>query len=331
MPLILFLFACAAALVLPGSVADASGRPADAPPERARSVRVTVLSTMLAGDPRYKGIGEWGYAALVEADGRKVLFDTGARADTVLQNARELRVDLSDVTDVVISHNHWDHVGGLLTLRRELAKTNPDALSRVFVAKAIFNSRPSANAQERNGLLPLKEAYEATGGVFIEHSDPAEILPGVWFTGPIPRVHPEYNYERDGRMQTAAGVLEDNIPEDAALVINTVNGLIVLSGCGHAGIVNTVDYGRKIVREARVDAVIGGLHLFGADDQTIAWTAGKLRDARVRHVLAGHCTGLEATYQLRKLLGLDRSSVVVSAVGATFTSAKGIDPLLLAR
>jgi 7,8-dihydropterin-6-yl-methyl-4-(beta-D-ribofuranosyl)aminobenzene 5'-phosphate synthase len=80
-----------------------------------KTLKVTVLSTMLAD----RGLGEWGYSALVEVDGKKILFDTGANPDVVLKNAKSLGIDLSDVEDVVISHNHDDHTGGLLTLRRE--------------------------------------------------------------------------------------------------------------------------------------------------------------------------------------------------------------------
>ena len=94
---------------------------AAAPPASALSpvhaVRITVLSTMLTDAV---GVGEWGFSALVEADGKRVLFDTGGRPETVLNNARELGVDLSNVEDVILSHHHWDHVTGLVTLRREL-------------------------------------------------------------------------------------------------------------------------------------------------------------------------------------------------------------------
>ena len=76
-----------------------------------------------------QGLGEWGYSALVEVDGRKFLFDTGSNPDVVLKNAKTLGIDLSDVEDVVISHNHNDHTGGLIALRRELIKKNPRAMS----------------------------------------------------------------------------------------------------------------------------------------------------------------------------------------------------------
>ncbi len=98
---------------------------------------------MLTSD---QGIGEWGFAAVVEADGHRILFDTGARPDTVLNNAKELGVDLSNITEVVLSHNHSDHTGGLMTLRRALAAKNPAALSQAYVSKRHLRAAP-----ERSG------------------------------------------------------------------------------------------------------------------------------------------------------------------------------------
>src|SRR6201984_2896322 len=97
-----------------------------------RALKVTLLSTMLVGEPT--GIGEWGFSALVEADGHRILIDTGAHPDTVLENAPDLKVDLSDVQEVILTHNHDDHVNGLLTLRREMMRKNPTALSVAHVA-----------------------------------------------------------------------------------------------------------------------------------------------------------------------------------------------------
>ncbi len=126
------------ALILAAALPLTSGQTKSEEPRqtetRVRSLRIVVLSTMLAD----RGIGEWGFAALVEADGRRILFDTGARPDTVLKNARELGVELSTVQEVFLSHNHGDHTSGLLTLRKEFAKTNPAALARAHVGKGIF-------------------------------------------------------------------------------------------------------------------------------------------------------------------------------------------------
>ena len=305
------------------------GAPARAAAETARAVKVTVLSTMLAGDPG-RGIGEWGFAALIEVDGRRLLFDTGERPETVLRNAVELGIDLSGVTDLVITHNHADHTAGLVTLRRELARKNPQALSRAHVARGIFDRRPRPDTSEGNGLLPLKAAYEALGGVFVEHEGPTQLLPAVWLTGPIPRPNPERNWSGAGRVQTANGLVEDTIPEDASIVVDTADGLIVVSGCGHAGIVNTIEHARKVVRQAPVLAAVGGFHLFAASDDTLEWTGNRLKTFGLRYLLGAHCTGLEAVYRLRAILGLTRKTAVVGAVGASFTLGTGISPLNLA-
>jgi 7,8-dihydropterin-6-yl-methyl-4-(beta-D-ribofuranosyl)aminobenzene 5'-phosphate synthase len=200
-----------------------------------RELKVTVLSTMLAD----AGFGEWGYSALVEADGKKILFDTGANPDIVLKNAAALGIELSDVEDVVVSHHHDDHTGGLLSLRRALMVKNPNAMSRVHVSGNIFTPRLKADGSDGNGLAPIRGPYEATGGHFILHDGPTELAPGVWFTGPVPRKYPETNWSNQGlRIHTSTGDTVDNIPDDAALVFNTSDGLVILTGCGHAGIVN---------------------------------------------------------------------------------------------
>lgn len=317
------LLVVALALLISIAIAPAAAAPA-------KAVKVTVLSTMLVGEAR-QGIGEWGFAALVEVDGRRVLMDTGARPETVLANLAELGIDLSTVTDLVITHNHFDHTGGLVRLRRELSKKNPAALSRAHVPRGVFFPRPGPNGREGNGLLPLKTDYEATGGTFLEHSKPTEIVPGLWIAGPIPRVHPERNWSSTGQVRTPDGLVEDNVPEDTSLVVETSEGLVVISGCGHAGMINTLEYARTFLRAAPIAAAIGGYHLFAASDATLEWTAGKLREFGLKSLIGAHCTGIEAVYRLRELTGLERKTAVVGAVGASYTLGKGIDATSLAR
>lgn len=291
------------------------------------ALRIVVLSTMLAE----AGLGEWGFAALVESDGRQILFDTGAHPRTVLDNAKDLGIDLSGIEEVVLSHNHDDHTGGLLTLRRELGAKSPRALHRVHVGKGIFWSRPQAQGREGNPMIEIRRQFEATGGTFIEHDGPVQILPGLWLTGPVPRVHPERNWSGRGQVKKAEGVVEDDIPEDQSLIADTPRGLVLLAGCGHAGIVNTIDYARKVVRPAPLHAAIGGFHLFPATDAHLDWTAAKLRDFGLENLIGAHCTGIEAVYHLREKVGLARATAVVGAVGASFDLGKGIAPGQLAH
>jgi 7,8-dihydropterin-6-yl-methyl-4-(beta-D-ribofuranosyl)aminobenzene 5'-phosphate synthase len=302
--------------------------PAPPPLHKVATLKITILSTMLAEE----GMGEWGFSALVEADGGRVLFDTGLHPETVLQNARELGIDLSSVTDVVLSHHHGDHTGGLLELRRELSKKSPPAMSRIHVAQGIFLSRRHPGSEEEsNPTIAVKSAMEATGAVVVEHRKPEEILPGVWLTGPVPRPNPERYWGPPASIVTDSGLVPDSIPEDMSLLIDTDKGFVVVAGCGHAGTINTVEYARRILGAEPAYAIIGGLHLFAAPDSALAWTAARLRSAQLRYLLGAHCTGIEAVFRIRELAALGRKRAVVAAVGSSFDASKGIDPLSLAQ
>ncbi|MEZ5401081.1 MAG: MBL fold metallo-hydrolase [Bryobacteraceae bacterium] len=296
------------ALALLGAPALAAGDPP------IRTARVTILSTMLAD----RGIGEWGFGAAVEANGRRILFDTGAHPRTVLANADQLKIDLSDISDVILSHNHGDHTGGFLTMREVLGKRNPKALSRAWVGEGIFR------AGRRGTPMPdAKAVYEKSGGTFEILREAKEIFPGAWLTGPVPRTHPEKNW-------SANVGAEDNIQEDQSLVLDTVKGLVVVAGCGHAGIINTLEYAREKVRKAPVHAAIGGFHLFNASEETLAWTSAELKKMGLQHFLGAHCTGIEAVYRVRAAVGLTRRTCAVGAVGGVFDLEKGLQPGALA-
>ncbi|WP_158514841.1 MBL fold metallo-hydrolase [Gemmatimonas phototrophica] len=297
-------------------------------------LRITILSTMLAD----AGIGEWGFAALVEVDGRRMLFDTGAHDDVVARNARELNVALDTVPDVVLSHNHGDHTIGLLPLRKELVSKRADALGTAHVGEGIFAPRlRSGNSNDLNPMNRFRPRYEETGGHFTVHAKPTELYPGVWLTGPVPRRHNERNWgssnpqARPALVKVGTDMLEDNVPEDMSMIFDTEQGLVVLTGCGHAGVVNIIDHARESVRPANVHALIGGIHLFNASEQTLAWTEQRLKAAGVRQLIGAHCTGVEVVYRFRRTLGLDRSTCVVGAVGQVFDLAKGIEAGAIAR
>jgi 7,8-dihydropterin-6-yl-methyl-4-(beta-D-ribofuranosyl)aminobenzene 5'-phosphate synthase len=310
--------------LLAATVAVATATPADPAPARVSSLKVTILSTMLADGPT---LGEWGFSALVEADGHRILFDTGAHEDLVLKNAEALHIDLSTVPDVVLSHSHWDHVGGLLTLRRAMQSRASTALAVAHVGEGIFYPRTEDGLPaESNPMIAIKPQYEATGAHFVSHSGPAEIYPGIWLTGPVPRKYPEHNWSGSGTVQGPGGVVEDTIPEDMALVCVTAKGLVVVTGCGHAGVVNILDDTRGLLGPAPVRALIGGIHLFNATDATVAWTGEKMKSFGIENFVGAHCTGIETVYLLRPALGLDRAHAVVGAVGAGFSLEGGIDP-----
>jgi len=287
-------------------------------------LKITILSTMLVST--HEGVGEWGFSALVQADGHQVLVDTGGAPETVLRNAQTLRVDLSGVRDVILTHNHDDHTSGLLALRVEMSKRNPEALSRVYVGPGIFWSRPS-NHGEENSMIATHKPYEATGGKFIEVSGWQEIFPGAWLTGPIARKYPEKNWSALGKVVTPDGQeAEDTIPEDLSLVLNTSRGLVVITGCGHAGIVNILTQTAGKFAGQPVFGVVGGIHLFRQTDAQLDWTSDQMKSFGVENILGAHCTGIEAVYHLRQRMGLGRKAVLVGSVGAQFTLRDGIVP-----
>jgi 7,8-dihydropterin-6-yl-methyl-4-(beta-D-ribofuranosyl)aminobenzene 5'-phosphate synthase len=303
---------------------------APAQQHRVHALDVKILSTMLADGA---GVGEWGFSALVVADGHRILLDTGARPDTVLNNARELNVDLTSVPDVILTHNHGDHTGGLLTLRRAVREKNLAALATAHVAQGIFLKREGP-VRGWQSMDQVREAYQGLGGKVIVHDRPVELYPGVWLTGPVARVYPERNYGigPGAKMQMPDGSsVDDTVPEDMSVVIDTDQGLIVITGCGHAGIVNTLEFARAKTRNAPVHAVIGGMHLYQLDDDRLKWTASKLREFGVQNFLGAHCTGIEATYRIRELCGLSRKTAVVGAVGAGFKLGEGILPGNIAK
>jgi 7,8-dihydropterin-6-yl-methyl-4-(beta-D-ribofuranosyl)aminobenzene 5'-phosphate synthase len=187
------------------------------------------------------------------------------------------------------------------------------------------------DGREGNSMIAMRPKYEADGGQFVDHDRPAEIIPGVFLTGPISRTFPERNWSGSGKVRTLAGVVEDTVPDDQSVVVNTAEGLVVITGCGHAGIVNILTATGDSFDHRPVHAIIGGLHLFAAKDEQVDWTADKLKSFGVRYLIGAHCTGIESLYRLRNRIGLHRQTAVVGAVGASLTLGEGIHPGRIAQ
>ena len=321
--------AIAVAFLVTGATLQPSGFSAQQaqPSHRVKSVEIKILSTMLADE----GFGEWGFAALVEVDGLRILFDTGANEDTVARNLKVLGLSLADVDTVILSHNHADHTTGLVTLRRQVASASPNALRTTYVGKGIFWPRIAPDGTVSDRMNAVRKEYESAGGRMIEIDKPTEIAPGVWLTGPVPRVHPERNWTPAGKVRSDKGDVEDTIPEDMAMIFQTEKGVVELFGCGHAGVINTLTHVRSTIDPSPVRAIIGGLHLYDASDAHLQWTAAQIKVFGVRELVGAHCTGLEAVYRIRQLAALTRQTCMVGAVGASYSLDKGINPRRVAK
>ena len=208
----------------------------------------------------------------------------------------------------MITHNHADHTGGLLVLRRELAKKNSAALSRVHVPRAS-SIRGHPGGREGNGLLAAQGAHEATGGTFVEHAGPAVVMPGVTMLGPARGCIPSAT----GVVRAAArptrpdpeALAGDNVLEDTSLVVDTAD--VLPRSAAAATRASSTRWNTRGSRCAPPGLRgHGRLPSFAASDQTLAWTAGKLKEFGVRQLMGAHCTGIEAVYRLRQLVGLTR-------------------------
>ena len=202
--------------------------------------KITVLATNISN---YGGFGEWSFSALYESDEESVLFDTGFHEDTVLHNAKVLNKDLSKVNKVVLSHFHSDHTGGLIKLRQVYKELNPDAFSEVYVARGFFDQRYYKDgSMEGPGNYKdsskFKKAAEEEGISFIILDDYKKISNNLFATGTVERVVEKYNGPKGFYLDKDL-TIPDIIRDDQSVGMLTDNGWIMMSGCGHSGIINT--------------------------------------------------------------------------------------------
>ena len=281
--------------------------------------KITVLATNISN---YGGFGEWSFSALYESDEESVLFDTGFHEDTVLHNAKVLNKDLSKVNKVVLSHFHSDHTGGLIKLRQVYKELNADAFSEVYVARGFFDQRYYKDgSMEGPGNFKdsskFKKAAEEEGISFIILDDYKKISNNLYATGTVERVVEKYNGPKGFYLDKDL-TIPDIIRDDQSVGMLTDNGWIMMSGCGHSGIINTAMKLQSIKNEP-VYGAIGGFHLFKASDNTISTTANWLKDNGLTKFMGGHCTGIYAAETIADIIGITRENLSHTAIGSVLT------------
>ena len=274
-------------------------------------VKITTLveNTVGIGGSR-ELIGEHGLAFLIETETQRILFDTGQYL-ALENNARVLGEDLAAIDTVVLSHGHYDHTGGLKHLLVRNSRFSLVAHPDIFARKMIKRKERCRDV----GIPVSKDELLISGVRLILDTAPVELAPDMTTTGEIPlassfeTVAEGFFVEKNGRQNP------DALADDQALVLKTAKGPVVVLGCCHRGIVNTLRHVSSITGQRQIYAVLGGLHLVKATAERLETIIGHLQRFDLKRIVVGHCTGSHAIQALHARF---KDKVVLNTVGHTF-------------
>jgi len=261
--------------------------------------RITTLADNTAGAP--ETLAEWGFSALIEFDGKSILMDTG-RGHAITHNAELLDVDLKKIDVIVLSHGHADHTGGLQRVLQSMRKEVP-----VIGAPEIWDQKYSTRRTKipRYIGIPYQRAeLESLGARFNLSKEPTKLSENVMTTGEISMVT---DFEKVGADTLLVRVDDDyeldQCPDDRALIVTIELGLVVVLGCAHRCLINTLYHAQNLTGIKQIHTVVGGCHLMDASEERIMKTIAALKDLDVQNVGVSHCTGLKAGAMMAGELG----------------------------
>jgi 7,8-dihydropterin-6-yl-methyl-4-(beta-D-ribofuranosyl)aminobenzene 5'-phosphate synthase len=231
------------------------------------------------------------------------MFDYGLNPVGVMNNIALLGLDVGKTNAFSLSHGHFDHYTSAVSILRQnqsrLAPGTPFYVGEEAFARR-FHIRPGATEPTDIGQLS-KEDIEALGLKVVEAKTAVEIVPGAHFTGNIERVTSYEKVPAMFKIQRGEKMEQDTFPGEQALFFNVKGkGLVVLSGCAHAGIVNTVKQAQKIAGTDKVHAIMGGFHLINAKPELIQSTVADIKAMKPDHIVGTHCTGFRALVAFSK-------------------------------
>jgi len=247
-----------------------------------------------------KLMGEAGFAALVDIfyndlSNRRLIFDTGGATPALVHNLKQMEIDISTVDMIILSHGHWDHIGGLMEMIAKKGKKIPVLLHPSALEPKIFTDDKGKEHHIgiKNYFSPdeLSEVAE-----IITSIKPYEIRDGVWTTGEVPRTNDFENLT--GTLSKIHTVRNgertpDLIEDDLSLIFQLKDdSIVILAGCCHSGIVNTINHATHITGSANISAVVGGLHLHDASKDRLEKTVEHLKQYNLTTLSPCHCTGL---------------------------------------
>ncbi len=259
-------------------------------------VKITTLSENSAGS---NAMAEWGLSMLIEADGKRILFDTG-QGKAAMMNVNNWNLDITGLDAIVLSHGHYDHTGGLEEVLKRVGRTP------VYGHPDIWASKYGnlEGAQKRFiGIPARRETLEALGADFRLSPEPQRLSPNITTTGEIP-MNNDYEIIEEYLSVMVDGKLQhDSLADDLSMVIDTDFGLVVILGCAHRGIVNILEHARKITGKDNIYAAVGGTHLLHASQDRLDRTAAALLEMGVQYLGASHCTGFGPAVYLSTIFG----------------------------
>jgi len=254
-------------------------------------VRITTLSENTAN---YGYLAEWGLSILVEVNETRILMDTGLSFSAV-HNAQLMGIDLSTIDCIVLSHGHADHTGGLREVLKIRGEVEVIAHPNIWAAK---HAQRNKEGVQYNGIPFLREELESRGARFKLVREPVHITKQVMTTGEIPMFSGYEEIENNLFVKETGKLYPDPLADDLALIIDTDFGLVVILGCAHRGIINTVRHAQNLTGKKLVYAVMGGTHLFRASEERLEKTIVDLKEIGLQRLGVSHCTGFRASARL---------------------------------